>query len=125
MTETLEKRGPDEEGVFLESNVNFGHKRLSIVDIENGKQPMSCKINDTTYTIVYNGQLYNTDEIRKTLLDSGFEFRGHSDTEVLLKAYIYYKKDVLKYLNGIFAFAVWNETENVEATKIGIGACGR
>lgn len=108
MTKALSRRGPDEEGVFLEKHCNLGHRRLSIIDIENGKQPMSCTIDDVTYTIVYNGQIYNTKELRETLLDNGFKFKGHSDTEVLLKSYIFYGKDVCKHLNGIFAFAIWN-----------------
>ena len=111
MFNTLEKRGPDESGFYLGHNVNFGHRRLSILDIENGKQPMSYKENGNTYTIVYNGQIYNCNEIRENLIKRGFEFIGHSDTEVLLKAYIHYGKDVLKILNGIFSFAIWNEKE--------------
>lgn len=111
MFNTLDKRGPDESGFYLEHHVNLGHRRLSIVDIENGKQPMSYKEDGNTYTIVYNGQIYNSNELREVLVRNGFEFNGHSDTEVLLKAYIHYGKDVLKYLNGIFAFAIWNERE--------------
>lgn len=72
MTKTLSKRGPDEEGVFLGKHCNLGHRRLSIIDIENGKQPMSCKFNDVTYTIVYNGQIYNTKELRETLIEKRF-----------------------------------------------------
>lgn len=109
MIQTLDKRGPDESGVYLEHHVNLGHRRLSILDIENGKQPMSYKANDNTYVIVYNGQIYNSSELRSILIQKGFEFKGHSDTEVLLKAYICFGKDVLKYLNGIYAFAIWNE----------------
>ncbi len=108
MTNAIEKRGPDEQGIFLEKHCNLGHRRLSIIDIENGKQPMKFTIDDVTYTIVYNGQLYNTKELRETLLDNGFKFKGHSDTEVLLKSYIFYGKDVCTHLNGIFAFAIWN-----------------
>lgn len=108
MTKALTRRGPDEAGVFLEKHCNLGHRRLSIIDIENGKQPMKVTIDDVTYTIVYNGQLYNTKELRETLVDHGFKFKGHSDTEVLLKSYIFYGKDVCKHLNGIFAFAIWN-----------------
>lgn len=111
MIKTLEKRGPDEEGIYMEEDVNLGHKRLSVVDIENGKQPMSYKYNETTYTIVYNGQIYNTEELRMILSHNGFDFKGHSDTEVLLKAYIYYGKSVCEYLNGIFAFAIWDNKE--------------
>ncbi len=114
MTKALTRRGPDETGVFVEKHCNLGHRRLSIIDLENGKQPMSVKIDEITYTIVYNGQLYNTKELRETLLQNGFEFNGHSDTEVLLKSYIFYGKDVCQHLNGIFAFAVWNsKTEEI------------
>ncbi len=109
MTKTLSKRGPDEDGLYFSRHANLGHRRLSIIDISNGKQPMSCKIDEVTYTIVYNGQIYNTEEIRNVLKDNGFKFKGHSDTEVLLKAYIFYGKDVCRYLNGIFAFAIWND----------------
>ena len=108
MTNSLEKRGPDEYGIFCDSHCNLGHRRLSIIDIENGKQPMKFTIGEITYTIVYNGQLYNSEELKKDLIDRGFKFRTRSDTEVLLKSYICYGKDVCKHLNGIFAFAIWN-----------------
>ena len=71
----LQKRGPDEEGYFLNKNINLGHRRLSIIDKENGKQPMSIKYNDITYTIVYNGQIYNKDEIKKELIELGYSFK--------------------------------------------------
>ena len=71
----LQKRGPDEEGYYTDSNVNLGHRRLIIIDAENGKQPMSVKYNGTTYTIVYNGQIYNKDEIKKELIELGHEFK--------------------------------------------------
>ncbi|MBO5413565.1 MAG: hypothetical protein J6A29_04675 [Clostridia bacterium] len=73
---------------------------------------MTCKFEGNTYTIVYNGQLYNTEDLRKELLDAGFSFIGHSDTEVLLKSYIYFGNDVVKKLNGIFAFSIWNERKH-------------
>ena len=111
MFQTLDKRGPDESGLYLDHNVNLGHKRLSILDIENGKQPMSYTVNENTYTIVYNGQIYSSNELRNLLIQKGFDFKGHSDTEVLLKSYIYFGKDVLKHLNGIYAFAIWNQNE--------------
>lgn len=104
----LQKRGPDEEGYFSDKNVNLGHRRLIIIDAENGKQPMSIKHNNTIYTMVYNGQIYNKEEIRKDLQDLGYEFTGYSDTEVLLKAFIHYKTNILAKLNGIFSFAIWN-----------------
>ena len=108
MCKTLEKRGPDEEGFFFSKHAALGHKRLSIVDIENGKQPMRFKIFGTEYVIVYNGQLYNTKELKDVLTKNGFIITTHSDTEILLKSYIHYGEDVCKYLNGIFGFAIWN-----------------
>lgn len=108
MTNTLSSRGPDEDGLYFDTNVNFGHKRLIVIDAENGRQPMSFNFQDNIYTIVYNGQIYNTDELRKKLLKEGFSFKGHSDTEILLKSYIHFGYDVVKNLNGIFSFAIWD-----------------
>lgn len=108
MTQTLSNRGPDEEGIYLNNYVALGHKRLIVIDPENGKQPMIEKISLGEYVIVYNGQIYNTKELRETLIKNGFQFVGHCDTEVLLKSYIYYGKDVVNHLNGIYAFAIWN-----------------
>ncbi len=70
----IQKRGPDEEGYFIDNNINLGHRRLIIIDAKNGKQPMSARYNDVTYTIVYNGQIYNKDEIKEELEDLGYEF---------------------------------------------------
>ncbi len=100
-------RGPDEGGTFYDPHVFLGHRRLSVVDIEQGKQPMSFH----HYTMVYNGELYNTEEIRQELLEAGYTFKGHSDTEVLLKAYVCFGEKVVEKLNGIYAFAVWNQKE--------------
>ena len=109
MTQTLKKRGPDEEGLFFSKHINLGHRRLNVIDIENGKQPMSFTYNEVTYTIVYNGQIYNTAELKEELLKKGFTFKGHSDTEILLKSYLLYGKDICNHLNGIFAFAIYND----------------
>lgn len=108
MNEKLSNRGPDEEGYYISQNVALGHKRLIVIDPKGGKQPMITRYEYGDYAIVYNGQIYNSKELRKTLEANGFEFDGHSDTEVLLKSYIYYGNDVVNYLNGIFAFAIWN-----------------
>ena len=108
MVDKLSSRGPDEGGFFFENNVNLAHKRLIVIDPENGKQPMNFTFQGSTYTIVYNGQIYNSLEIRELLKKSGFSFSGHSDTEILLKAYIHYGYEVTKQLNGIFSFAVWD-----------------
>ena len=120
MNDALRKRGPDEDGYYIagsttsnstDKNVVLGHKRLIVVDATGGKQPMSCTYNNSTYTIVYNGQLYNTNELRNELSENGFEFDGYSDTEVLLKSYIYFGYDVVHKLNGIFGFAIWDSNK--------------
>ena len=108
MTQTLSNRGPDEEGLYLNNNVALGHKRLIVIDPQGGKQPMIQRFNQGEYVIVYNGQIYNTKELRKILTENGFTFYGHCDTEILLKSYIHYGKDVVNHLNGIFSFAIWN-----------------
>ncbi len=108
MNNVLSKRGPDEQGYYVKNRIALGHKRLIVIDPEGGKQPMIEHFSQNEYVIVYNGQIYNTKELRKTLEENGFTFNGHCDTEVLLKSYIYYGKDVVKHLNGIFAFAIWN-----------------
>jgi len=109
MNHTLQKRGPDEEGYFESEHICFGHRRLIIIDAENGKQPMSATYGDTTYTIVYNGQIYNAKDLRNELLSNGYEFNGYSDTEVLLKAFVHFGTSILAKLNGIFSFAIWND----------------
>ncbi|AFQ16503.1 asparagine synthase (glutamine-hydrolyzing) [Bacillus thuringiensis] len=109
MAETLAKRGPDDNKVWIKGNVAFGHKRLIVVDPEGGKQPMTCLKDETNYAICYNGELYNTEDIRKELLRRGYTFKGHSDTEVLLASYIEWKEECVDHLNGIYAFAVWDE----------------
>jgi asparagine synthase (glutamine-hydrolysing) len=109
MTESLAKRGPDETNVWGSKNVFFGHKRLSVVDLVGGRQPMSKIKNNKTYTICYNGELYNTEEIRSELLKRGYTFKSHSDTEVLLTSYVEWQENCVDYLNGIFAFSIWDE----------------
>ncbi len=109
MNDKLKKRGPDEEGTYIQNNVCLGQRRLIVIDAEGGKQPMVCKYQGNNYCITYNGQIYNTKELKETLTQNGFTFEGYSDTEVLLKAFIHYGYEVVKHLNGIFAFAIWNE----------------
>ncbi|WP_242142230.1 MULTISPECIES: asparagine synthase (glutamine-hydrolyzing) [unclassified Bacillus cereus group] len=109
MTETLAKRGPDDTNIWINKHIAFGHKRLIVVDPEGGKQPMTCRKEEENYTICYNGELYNTEDIRKELLRRGYTFTGHSDTEVLLASYIEWKEECVNHLNGIYAFAVWDE----------------
>lgn len=109
MTETLAKRGPDDTNHWFSEHVAFGHKRLVVVDPAGGVQPMTREKHGYPYTICYNGELYNTEDIRKELLRRGYTFQGHSDTEVLLTAYIEWQEQCVDYLNGIFAFAIWDE----------------
>ncbi len=107
MSKTLTRRGPDENGIFIDHNVALIHRRLVVIDRENGKQPMICGKKGEKYAIVYNGELYNTSELRKKLKKLGYSFKGHSDTEVVLKMYIEYGEKCASMLNGIFAFAVY------------------
>lgn len=108
MNEKLSNRGPNESDIYLRNHVALGHKRLIVIDPDGGKQPMIEKYSFGEYVIVYNGQIYNTKELRETLVENNFNFQGHCDTEVLLKSYIHYGKDVVKHLNGIYSFAIWN-----------------
>lgn len=109
MNETLQKRGPDECGYYVSDNVLLGHRRLVVIDPDGGKQPMSFKYNGNTYVIVYNGQIYNTKELKETLKANNIPLESYSDTEILLKSYVFYKEDIVNKLNGIFAFAIWDE----------------
>lgn len=107
MSDSLARRGPDENGIYVNGDAALIHRRLTVIDRENGKQPMATSYKGVTYVIVYNGELYNTEELRNELKANGFHFRGHSDTEVVLKAYINYGESCAEKLNGIFAFAVF------------------
>lgn len=109
MTETLSRRGPDDTNTWFTKHAAFGHKRLVVVDPLCGIQPMSRKKGEYTYTLCYNGELYNTEDIRKELLAKGYRFQGHSDTEVLLTSYLEWEEDCIHHFNGIFAFAIWDE----------------
>ena len=104
MSRMLTPRGPDADGIMESDCVCLVHRRLIVIDPENGKQPMT----EGGYTLVYNGELYNTEEIRAELAERGVRFFGHSDTEVVLKAYIEFGEKCVEMFNGIFAFAVWN-----------------
>ncbi len=107
MSQTLNKRGPDEGDMYIEKNAALIHRRLAVVDVEKGKQPMRYKRGNEEYVIVYNGELYNTQELKFDLMLKGFEFETTSDTEVLLKSYVCYKEKCAEKLNGIFAFAIY------------------
>lgn len=111
MTETLAPRGPDASGTWLSRHCALGHRRLSVIDPANGAQPMTRMRGDVRYTIVYNGEIYNAADLRKELESRGHTFKTNCDTEVLLVSYIEWGRACVDRLNGIFAFAVWNDEE--------------
>lgn len=112
MTDQLTHRGPDDSGKFFEENtyaqIGLGHRRLSILDLsEQGHQPMEFE----HYTVVYNGEIYNFQEVAQELGDVGYRFRSKSDTEVLLKAFDFWGKDAVKHFIGMFAFVIYDKKE--------------
>jgi asparagine synthase (glutamine-hydrolysing) len=112
MTDAIIHRGPDGEGHWVNNkkNIGFGHRRLSIIDLsDNGKQPMHYA--DGRYAITFNGEIYNYIELKEQLIKKGYQFYSDSDTEVLLALYQDKKENCLTYLDGMFAFAIWDEKE--------------
>lgn len=110
MLDLMTCRGKDNTGYHFEDNIMLGHKRLAIIDLEKGNQPMYYK----KYVIVYNGEIYNTEEIREELKEKGHKFETTCDTEVVLKGYVEYKEKILDKLEGIFAFCIYNkETKEI------------
>lgn len=109
MLSTMGRRGPDSSGIYRHKDTVLLHSRLAVIDLEGGRQPMSLSDSGETYVMVYNGEVYNTEELRRCLLQAGHSFQGHSDTEVVLHAYAEYGPSCLERINGIFAFAVWEE----------------
>ena len=107
MLQTMLRRGPDGNGLFQDEGCALLHSRLAIIDPAGGQQPMTCEYNGLKYVIVYNGELYNTEEIRTVLTKLGHSFASKCDTEVVLHAFVQWGEDALQVLNGIFAFGVW------------------
>ena len=106
MNDALTHRGPDDSGLFVDENIGLGHQRLSIIDLSPaGHQPMFYD----DLIIVFNGEIYNFQEEREKLIEEGYKFKSKTDTEVILALYKKYGKDCLKYLRGMFAFAIWNK----------------
>ncbi len=110
MNVTLACRGPDEEGSAHSGAAAFAHRRLVVIDPEGGKQPMWRSVNGHRYLITYNGELYNMAELNNDLTQRGHRPQTRSDTELLLLAYIEWGRECLQRLNGIFAFAIWDES---------------
>lgn len=111
MTDTIVHRGPDDEGIYVDKNVGIGMRRLSIIDLSTGKQPIHNE--DKSVWIVFNGEIYNHKEIRKDLEKAGHRFQTQSDTEAIVHAYEEYGDKCVQKLNGMFAFAIWDKRKNI------------
>ncbi len=121
MTETLVHRGPDASGFFVDRSVGLGHRRLKIIDLDGGSQPIFNE--DKTKAIVFNGEIYNFRPLRKTLVEKGHRFETQSDTEVILHCYEEYGQNCIDYLRGMFAFAIWDAARKelfVARDRVGI-----
>ena len=112
MINTMNHRGPDTYGHTIINSCCLAHTRLSIIDLENGRQPMSYTKDGNTYYIVYNGEIYNYKEVKKTLLRKNYTFETNSDTEVIIAAFCHYGPGFVKELNGIFAIAIYDSMRN-------------
>ncbi|HBE77834.1 MAG TPA: asparagine synthase (glutamine-hydrolyzing) [Firmicutes bacterium] len=111
MTEALAARGPDAFGYWVSERAAIGHRRLVVVDPEGGKQPMVRQNGSRHYVLTYNGELYNTEEVRRDLLARGRQFQSYSDTEVVLVSYMEWGTACVDRFNGIFAFGIWDEAD--------------
>ncbi|MFI9599645.1 asparagine synthase (glutamine-hydrolyzing) [Streptomyces sp. NPDC052043] len=108
MTETMSCRGPDDRGTWAEGPAALGHRRLAIIDLPGGRQPMTVRTSEGTVVLVYSGETYNFTELRRELTGLGHRFTTDSDTEVVLHAYLEWGEALAGRLNGMFAFAVWD-----------------
>src|SRR5256886_14686560 len=106
MTQTIVHRGPDDEGYFFDGPVGLGFRRLSIIYLAGGHQPMSNT--EETVWIIFNGEIYNYRELRAELQSKGHQFRTNSDTEVIIHGYKEWSIDVFNHLNGMFGLAIWD-----------------
>lgn len=112
MTATMTNRGPDAAGLWVDDNIFFGHRRLSVIDLEGGKQPMHATNNDgDMVTISYTGEVYNYIELREELVTAGHKFESQSDTEVVLRAFIEWGESFVEKLNGMYAFSIWDSSK--------------
>ncbi|WP_406165273.1 asparagine synthase (glutamine-hydrolyzing) [Streptomyces sp. NBC_00996] len=108
MTETMSCRGPDDRGTWVDGPAALGHRRLAIIDLPGGRQPMTAETPDGTVALVYSGETYNFTELRRELSDRGHRFSTDSDTEVVLRGYLEWGERLPGRLNGMYAFAVWD-----------------
>ena len=109
MTETMARRGPDAGGVWIDRHVGLGHRRLAIIDLAGGAQPMQAEEEGRICaSLIYTGEVYNFVELRDELRQLGHRFKTRSDTEVVLRRYLQWGDEVVERLNGMFAFAIWD-----------------
>ncbi|MGO1051527.1 asparagine synthase (glutamine-hydrolyzing) [Crossiella sp. CA198] len=111
MTATMADRGPDESGVWLDRHVALGHRRLAVIDLPGGRQPMRADTPAGSVVLVYSGEVYNFTELRTQLTGLGHTFRTGSDTEVVLRGYLEWGEQLAERLNGMYAFAIWDGRE--------------
>ncbi|MEM7543825.1 MAG: asparagine synthetase B, partial [Pseudomonadota bacterium] len=111
MTDALHHRGPDESGYFFDNGIGFGHRRLSIIDLASGQQPMLT--NDRRVALTYNGEIYNFKSLRGELESLGYRFETNCDTEVLLQAWVEWGPQCVNRLRGMFAFAIWDANREI------------
>lgn len=109
MADSIQHRGPDDDGYYLSGNIGLGFRRLSIIDLNSGHQPLANE--DESVWVVFNGEIYNYQELRADLLQKGHVFKTHSDTEVLVHLYEEYGPELLQKLRGMFAFCIWDDKE--------------
>ena len=109
MNRQIVHRGPDDDGFFVEENVGLAMRRLSIIDIQTGHQPLSNE--DGSVWIVFNGEIYNHQDLRKDLEAKGHRYRSRSDTETIVHLYEEYGRDCVDHLRGMFAFAIWDRNQ--------------
>src|SRR5687768_15834231 len=107
MADALAHRGPDAEGFWIRAGIGLAHRRLSIIDLENGDQPIANE--DGSIQVVFNGEIYNYQELRQGLVQKGHRFRTESDTEVLVHLYEEAGEDLVQRLRGMFAFGLWDD----------------
>lgn len=110
MNTLITHRGPDSEGYYFDEHINFGFRRLSIIDLESGNQPLSYE--NERYWIIFNGEVYNYIELREELINKGYKFSTESDTEVIIALYSELKEQAVKKLRGMFAFVIWDKIEH-------------
>src|SRR3989442_12179781 len=109
MCDVMAHRGPDDEGIYTQDRIGIGMRRLSIVDLTTGHQPMNNE--DGSLWIVFNGEIYNHQSLREPLIARGHSYRTHSDTETIIHLYEEYGKDCVQHLRGMFAFAIWDQSK--------------